>query len=40
MKLYYAPEVSSRADHIALIEAGVPPDLVKVDLGSTSRLRG
>ena len=34
MKLYYAPEFSSLADHIALIEAGLPPDLVKVDLES------
>jgi glutathione S-transferase len=34
LKLYYAPEFSSLADHIALIEAGIPVELIKVDLGS------
>lgn len=32
MKLYYAPGVCSLAVHIALREAGVTPQLVKVDL--------
>lgn len=34
MKLYFAPEFSSLAGHIALIEAGIPIELVKVDLAS------
>jgi glutathione S-transferase len=34
MKLYYAPEFSSLADHIAMIEAGIPVELVEVDLAS------
>ena len=34
MKLFYAPGFSSTADHIALIEAGLPVDLVKVDIWS------
>ena len=32
MKLYYTPEFSSLADHIALIEAGIPFELIKVDI--------
>jgi len=34
LKLYYAPEFSSLADHIAMIEAGIPVELVKVDISS------
>ncbi len=34
MKLYFAPEFSSLADHIALIEAGILVELVKVDITS------
>lgn len=32
MKLYYAPIACSLADHIALLEAGVDADYVRVDL--------
>jgi cobalamin biosynthesis protein CbiG len=32
MKLYYTPGACSLADHIALTEAGIEVDTVKVDL--------
>ena len=34
MKLYYAPGFSSLADHIALLEAGLAHELVRVDIGT------
>jgi glutathione S-transferase len=34
MKLYYAPAACSLAPHIALCEADLPHDLVRVDLGT------
>jgi glutathione S-transferase len=39
MKLFYAPEFSSLADHIALLEAGLQFDIAKVDIW-TKRLEG
>ena len=38
MKLFFAPGFSSLADHIALLEAGLPFEIVEVDLAS-KRLR-
>ncbi len=32
MKLYYAPGFSSLADHIAMLEAGIQFDIIKVDI--------
>jgi glutathione S-transferase len=32
MKLYYAPGFSSLADHIAMLEAGLQFDIVKIDI--------
>ena len=37
MKLFFAPEYSSLADHVALLEAGLPFELAEVDL-ETKRL--
>jgi glutathione S-transferase len=34
MKLYYAPAFSSLADHIAMLEAGIQFDVVKIDIWS------
>jgi len=34
MKLYYAPGACSLSPHIVLCEAGLPVELIKVDLGS------
>src|SRR5688572_26965224 len=39
MKLYCAPGFSSLADHIAMLEAGLQFDIVKVDI-STKQLAG
>lgn len=39
MKLYYAPGFTSLADHIAMLEAGIEFELVKVDL-STKEIEG
>jgi glutathione S-transferase len=40
MKLYYAPGACSLADHIALIEAGAPFEIEKVDLKGKKTERG
>src|SRR5687767_13749176 len=34
MKLFFAPEFSSLADHVALLEAGLEFEIVQVDLES------
>jgi glutathione S-transferase len=34
MKLYCAPQFSSLADHIAMLEAGMQFDIVKIDIGT------
>jgi glutathione S-transferase len=39
MKLYCAPGFSSLADHIAMLEAGLQFDIVKVDI-STKQMEG
>ena len=39
MKLYYAPEFSSLADHIAMREAGLEFELVQVDI-RTKQIEG
>ena len=39
MKLYYAPGFTSLADHIAMLEAGIEFEIVKVDL-STKEIEG
>jgi glutathione S-transferase len=40
MKLYYAPGACSLADHIALREAGLEPELVRVDLRAKKTIDG
>lgn len=40
MKLYYAPGACSLASHIALCQAGLKAELVKVDLGSKKTADG
>ena len=39
MKLYYAPGFTSLADHIAMLEAGIQVDIVKVGI-STKEIEG
>ena len=40
MKLYYSPGACSLSPHIALLEAGLPHDLVKVDLRAKKLANG
>ena len=40
MKLYYSPGACSLSPHIALLEAGLPYDLVKVDLRAKKLVNG
>ena len=40
MKLYYSPGACSLSPHIALLEAGLPYDLIKVDLRATKLENG
>src|SRR5580693_2062234 len=40
MKLYYSPGACSLSPHIALLEAGLPYDLVKVDLRAKKLEKG
>lgn len=39
MKLFYSPGYSSLADHVAMLEAGLQFDLVRVDI-ETKRIEG
>src|SRR5437899_2613451 len=40
MKLYYSPGACSLAPHIMIREAGLPADIVKVDLGAKKTEKG
>lgn len=40
MKLYMAPDACSLADHISLIEAGIPFDMVEVDIPTRTTRQG
>jgi glutathione S-transferase len=40
MKLYYSPAACSLSPHIALCEAGLPVELIKVDLGTKKTATG